>query len=104
MYEISSICGLTNREEISDMLKNRNINTIISIASVLIMIVWGTLAGTYKHAWLAVFAGGALIAILGAYNKGKPGAAGDKEKDGDTVDVTVDPVVEPVVTDESAED
>ena len=79
-------------------MKNKNINTIISIASVLIMIVWGTLAGTYKHAWLAVFAGGALIAILGAYNKGRPDA--DADRDGDTVDVTI----EPTVRDESAED
>ena len=81
------------------MLKNKNINTIISIASVLIMIVWGTIAGTYKHAWLAVFAGGALIAILGAYNKGKPDTK-SADNDGDTVDVTV----EPTVRDESAED
>ena len=79
------------------MLKNKSINAIISIASVVIMIVWGTLAGTYKHAWLAVFVGGALIAILSSYNKGKPDA---KEDDGDTVDVTV----EPTVRDESAED
>ena len=81
------------------MLNNKNINAIISIASVLIMIIWGTIAGTYKHAWLAVFAGGALIAILGAYNKGRPDAKADRDE-GDTVDVTV----EPTVTDESAED
>ena len=80
-------------------MKNRNISAIISIASVVIMIVWGTLAGTYKHAWLAVFVGGALIAILSSYNKGKPDAKADRDE-GDTVDVTV----EPTVTDESAED
>ena len=76
------------------MLNNRNINTIISIASVLIMIVWGTLAGTYKHAWLAVFAGGVLIACLSAYNKGK--AEPEKTEragDGGTVDVTIEPKV-----------
>ena len=52
-------------------MKNRNINAIISIVSVLVMIVWGTLAGTYKHAWLAVFAGGVLITCLSLYNKGR---------------------------------
>ena len=80
-------------------MKNRNISAIISIASVVIMIVWGTLAGTYKHAWLAVFVGGALIAILSSYNKGKPDAKADRDE-GDTVDVTI----EPTVRDESAED
>ena len=80
-------------------MNNKSLPAIISIASVVIMVIWGTLAGTYKHAWLAVFAGGALIAILSAYNKGRPDAKADKEE-GDTVDVTV----EPTVRDESAED
>ena len=52
-------------------MNNRNINGIISIASVVIMIIWGTLAGSYRHAWIAVFIGGALIACLSLYNKGK---------------------------------
>ena len=52
-------------------MNNRNINAIISIASVVIMIIWGTLAGSYRHAWIAVFIGGALIACLSLYNKGK---------------------------------
>ncbi|MBO4926163.1 MAG: hypothetical protein J5472_06755 [Clostridia bacterium] len=37
---------------------------VISILSVLVMIVWGTLSGSYRHSWLAVFAGGCLIAVL----------------------------------------
>lgn len=75
-------------------MKNKNINTIISIASVVVMIIWGTLAGTYKHAWLAVFVGGALIACLSAFNKGKTGTeTADDAGEGDTVDVAIEPKV-----------
>ena len=35
------------------------------------MIVWGTLAGSYRHAWIAVFIGGVLITCLSLYNKGR---------------------------------
>ena len=52
-------------------MNNRNINAIISIASVVIMIIWGTLAGSYRHAWIAVFVGGVLITCLSLYNKGR---------------------------------
>lgn len=52
-------------------MNNKNINAIISIASVLVMIVWGTLAGSYRHAWIAVFIGGVLITCLSLYNKGR---------------------------------
>ena len=91
---------MINRKRRKSM-KNKNINAIISIVSVLIMIVWGTLAGTYKHAWLAVFAGGVLITVLSLYNKGRTDTeTADKTSDGNTVDVTI----EPKVTDESAED
>ena len=55
-------------------MNNRNINAIISIASVVIMIIWGTLAGSYRHAWIAVFIGGALITCLSLYNKGRADA------------------------------
>ena len=60
---------------------NKNIYGIISIASVVIMIIWGTIAGSYKHAWLAVFIGGALIACLSMYNKGKAVPKEDKTAD-----------------------
>lgn len=69
-------------------MNNRNINAIISIASVVIMIIWGTLAGSYRQAWIAVFIGGVLITCLSLYNKGRAdtdkadtgrtGAVGDK--------------------------
>lgn len=67
-------------------MNNRNINGIISIASVVIMIIWGTLAGSYRHAWIAVFIGGALIACLSLYNKGKADTnkAADKADTGRT--------------------
>jgi len=35
------------------------------------MVVWGTLEGTYTHSWLAVFVGGALIAVLSILYKDK---------------------------------
>ena len=47
-----------------DKKKLSGIIAIISIVSVLIMIAWGTIAGSYEHAWLAVFAGGCLDAVL----------------------------------------
>ena len=72
-------------------MNNRSINAIISIASVLVMIVWGTLAGSYKQAWLAVLAGGVLITILSLYNKGRTDTGtADKISDGNTVDVTTE--------------
>ena len=52
-------------------MNNRNINAIISIASVVIMIIWGTLAGSYRQAWIAVFIGGVVITCLSLYNKGR---------------------------------
>lgn len=66
-----------------EKMNNRNINAIISIASVVIMIIWGTLAGSYRQAWIAVFIGGVLITCLSLYNKGradtdKTGADTDK--------------------------
>ena len=46
---------------------------IISVISVAVMIVWGTLANSYQYSWLAVFVGGIAIAIIsmiiGAKNK-----------------------------------
>ena len=44
---------------------------VIAILSVLIMVAWVTLAGSYEHSWLAVFAGGCLIAVISILNKGK---------------------------------
>lgn len=47
--------------------KKSMIITAISMISVFIMIVWGTLSGSYEHAWLAVFAGGIAITIVSMF-------------------------------------
>ena len=50
---------------------------LISMASVLIMFVWGYLAGSFAHSWLAVFAGGIAVAALTIIGKKQP----ENEKD-----------------------
>ena len=50
-------------------MKNKNINTIISVVSVLIMLAWGILTGSFRYSWLAVFTGGILIYTLSMVNK-----------------------------------
>lgn len=37
---------------------------IIAVVSVAVMIIWGTLANSYQHSWLAVFVGGIAMAVL----------------------------------------
>ena len=49
----------------------KKIIPVICILSGVAMVVWGTLEGTYAHSWLAVFAGGALIAVLSILYKDK---------------------------------
>ena len=60
------------------MMDRKKLNTIIPIASVVVMVVWGTLAKDYGHSWLAVFVGGALMAIINVM--GKNNDKDDKEK------------------------
>lgn len=52
-------------------MNRKTLNTIIPIASVGVMIVWGTLAKDYSKSWLAVFVGGILMAIINAVGKNK---------------------------------
>ena len=40
------------------------ISSVISILSVLVMIIWGTVGNDWGHSWLAVVVGGALIAVI----------------------------------------
>ena len=47
-------------------MNRKTLNTIIPIVSVGVMIVWGTIAKSYEHSWLAVFVGGILMARLPA--------------------------------------
>lgn len=49
----------------------KKIIPVICILSGVAMVVWGTLEGTYAHSWLAVFIGGALIAVLSILYKDK---------------------------------
>ena len=49
----------------------KKIIPVICIVSGVVMVIWGTLEGTYAHSWLAVFAGGALIAVLSILYKDK---------------------------------
>lgn len=51
----------------------KKLNVIIPIASVGVMIVWGTLAKDWSNSWLAVFVGGIIMTILNVL--------GNKDKD-----------------------
>ena len=42
---------------------------IISMISVLVMFLWGYLANDWSKSWLAVFAGGIIIAIISILGK-----------------------------------
>lgn len=53
-------------------MDNKKLIPIISMVSVLAMFVWGYFAGSFEHSWLAVFAGGIVIAALSIINKNKP--------------------------------
>ena len=49
----------------------KKIAPIISIVSVVIMFLWGMLGNGWSKSWIAVFIGGALIAVLSIVNKDK---------------------------------
>ena len=48
----------------------KKLNVIIPIVSVGVMIVWGTVSGSYNNAWLAVFVGGIIMTVFNVL-KGK---------------------------------
>ena len=51
---------------------------IISILSVVVMLLWGALVPDgWSKSWLAVFVGGAIIAVLNIMNKGNDGKDGE---------------------------
>ena len=55
-----------------DKKKKSIIIVAIAMVSVFAMIVWGTIAGSYQHAWLACMAGGigiAIVSMIGAKDK-----------------------------------
>ena len=53
------------------IMKLKYLIPIIAIISVGIMVVWGILAKSFQYSWLAVFVGGALIAVLSILYKDK---------------------------------
>lgn len=52
-------------------MKPKYLIPIIAIISVGIMVVWGILAKSFQYSWLAVFAGGIVIAVVSIINKSK---------------------------------
>jgi hypothetical protein len=52
-------------------MNRRTLNLIIPIVSVAVMVIWGTLAKSYEHSWLAVFVGGILMALINIFGKNK---------------------------------
>ena len=49
----------------------KKIVPIISIVSVVVMFLWGMLGNGWDKSWIAVFIGGAAIAVLSILNKDK---------------------------------
>ena len=60
-------------------MNTKKLIPIISMVSVLVMFVWGYLAGSFAHSWLAVFAGGIVIAALSILGKGKQAEKDEKD-------------------------
>ncbi len=52
-------------------MKLKNIMVFIPGVSVLIMIIWGFIEGSFEHSWIAVMAGGILMGALSTINKNK---------------------------------
>lgn len=50
------------------MMNNKKLIPAISIISVGVMVVWGTLANDWSKSWIAVVAGGIAIAVLSILN------------------------------------
>lgn len=48
---------------------NKKLIPIIAMISVLIMLVWGFIQGTFEYSWLAVMAGGIVIASVSILGK-----------------------------------
>ena len=62
----------------------KKVAPIISILSVAVMILWGALIPDgWSKSWLAVFVGGAIIAVLNIIYKGNDGNDGNDGEDGE---------------------
>lgn len=63
-------------------IKTGTICSIISMTSVVIMFIWGYLAGDFKHSWLAVMIGGILSCAIYMIRKDIDSAnRNDKDKE-----------------------
>lgn len=52
---------------------------IVAMVSVFVMFIWSYLEGSWSHSWLAVMAGGIVIAIISMLSKDDKGDKKDKE-------------------------
>ena len=52
-------------------IKTNTLCTIISMVSVLVMFIWGYLADSFDHCWLAVMAGGIIVMSIRMIRKDK---------------------------------
>lgn len=50
-------------------IKKGTLCAIIGMVSILVMFIWGYIEGTFTHSWLAVFAGGIIIAAVSMIKK-----------------------------------
>jgi hypothetical protein len=50
-------------------MDNKKLIPVISMVSVGVMVIWGTLANDWSKSWIAVMAGGIAIAALSIINK-----------------------------------
>ena len=50
-------------------MDNKKLIPVISMVSVGVMVVWGTLANDWSKSWLAVMVGGIAITVLSVVNK-----------------------------------
>ncbi len=60
-------------------VKTGTICAIISMASVVIMLLWGFLANDFAHSWLAVLVGGVASCAFAMIRRDKDKAKKDKE-------------------------
>ena len=52
-------------------MNRKTLNVIIPVVSVAVMVIWGTLAKSYEHSWLAVFVGGILMVLINIFGRNR---------------------------------
>ena len=61
-------------------IKTNTLCAIISMVSVLVMFIWGYIAGTFEHSWLAVMIGGVISASIKMIRKDKEEKAKEEQE------------------------